>query len=248
MINLEQLILFLSVLKDRSTYVNGIQLHDDILIYMPLLNKCTFNIDTVVSCENQSVSSLPSNEDIQRSFIGRRYEQVGSYIQTDSRKGESRCHIYSLPYQFKTFFCRNNSFHGGMFHHVRSLAVIDFRPFERNFFKVISQSFPVLEKLYIRNYEPQIDKQQSTTFIMFSHLILLDLSLAHLDYVEQFLIDKNCHLPCLLNLDIKYESLATVTYNFTNDATRNTCAKLTHLKIVEPFIRPENFDQYFPLL
>jgi hypothetical protein len=39
-----------------------------------------------------------------------------------------------------------------------------------------------------------------------------------------------------------------VTHNFTNDATRLTCAKLTSLKTDEPFVRPENFDQYFPLL
>jgi hypothetical protein len=247
MINLEELILFLSILRVDSTYVDGIQLYDDILIYMPLLKKFTFSIDTGVLCKNIKIN-LPSNEDIQRSFIGRRYEQVASYIQTHPTKDESRCHIYSLPYQFKTFFNRSNSFHGGMFHNVWCLFTIDFRPFERNFFKVISQSFPVLEKLYIHNDKPQIDKQQSTTFIMFPHLILLDLYLAHVNYAEQFLIDKNCHLPRLLNLGIKYESLATVTHNFTNDATRLTCAKVTSLEIDEQVVRPKNFGQYFPLL
>jgi hypothetical protein len=126
--------------------------------------------------------------------------------------------------------------------------LIDFRPFERNFFKVISQNFPLLEKLYIYNDEPQTDKQQSTTCIMFPHLIFLDLYLAHVDYAEQFLIDKNCHLPRLLNLGIKYDLLATVTHNFTNDATRLTCAKVTSLEVYMPFVRPENFDRYFPLL
>jgi hypothetical protein len=125
--------------------------------------------------------------------------------------------------------------------------MIDFRPFESNFFKVISQSFPALANLYIYNDEPQTDKQQSTTFIMFPHLILLNLYSAHVDYAEQFLIDKNCHLPRLLNLGIKYESIKTVTHNFTNDATRLTCSKLTSLNI-DPFVRPENFDRYFPLL
>jgi hypothetical protein len=83
---------------------------------------------------------------------------------------------------------------------------------------------------------------------MFPHLIQLDLYLAHVDYAEQFLIDKNCQLPRLLNLGIKYESLATVTHNFTTDATRLTCAKLTSLILDEPIVRPGNFDQYFPLL
>jgi hypothetical protein len=247
MINLEELILFLLILRVHSTYVDGIQLYDDILIYMPLLKKFIFNIDTSVLWKNTE-TALPSNEDIQHSFIGRRYEQIGSYIQTNSTKGKSKCHIYSIPYQFKVLFYRSNSFHGGMFHNVRSLFMIDFRPFERNFFEVISQHFPVLNKLYIYNGEPQRDKEQSTTFIMFPHLIFLSLYFAHVDYAEQFLIDKNCHLPRLLNLGIKYELLATVTHNFTNDATRITCAKLTSLVIREPFVRSENFHQYFPLL
>jgi hypothetical protein len=214
---------------------------------MPLLKKFIFSIEAGVLCKNSKIP-LPSNEDIQRSFIGRGYEQVGSYIQTHSTKGESRCHIYSLPYLFDTYVYRSNSFHGGMFHNVRCLFMMDFRPFECNFFEVISQNFPILEDLYIYNDEPQRDKQQSTTFIMFPHLILLDLYFAHVDYAEQFLIDKNCHLPRLLNLGIKYKPLAMVTHNFTNDSTRVICAKLTCLEIVEPFVRPENFDQYFPLL
>lgn len=124
MLYLEELILFLSILRLQSTYIDGVQL----------------------------------NEDIQRGFTGRNYEQVASYIQTNSRKGESRCHMYSLPYQFRTFFYRSNSFHEDVFHHIRDLFLIDFRPFEHKFFEVISQSFPVLKKLFIRNYEPQINK------------------------------------------------------------------------------------------
>jgi hypothetical protein len=73
MINLEKLILFLSILRVDSTYVDGIQLYDDILVYMPHLNKFTFNIDAGVLCKNTKIA-LQSNEDIQRSFIGRRYE------------------------------------------------------------------------------------------------------------------------------------------------------------------------------
>jgi hypothetical protein len=103
MINLEVLILFLSTSRVDSTYIDGIQLYDDILVYMPRLNKFTFSIDTDVLCKNTKIT-LPSNEDIQRSFNGKRYQQVGSYIQTHSTKDESRCHIYSLPYQFNTFF------------------------------------------------------------------------------------------------------------------------------------------------
>jgi hypothetical protein len=124
----------------------------------------------------------------------------------------------------------------------------DFYPFEHSFFKVISQSFPLLKELHIINEEPQKDKQQSTPFIVFSHLIFLHLYGAHADYAEQFLVDKYCHLPCLLDLDIGYESLVLVTKNFTNDATRLTCSKLTSLRIRELFVPPKTFHQYFPLL
>ncbi len=105
-----------------------------------------------------------------------------------------------------------------------------------------------LKELYIHNHEPQKDKQQSSTLIIFPYLILLNLDIAHVDYAEQFLFDKNTHLPRLLNPSIGYETLVIVTNNFTNDAARVNCAKLIRLSINEPFVRPENFHQYFPLL
>jgi len=248
MINLEELKLFLSILRVNSTYIDGIQLHNEILIYMPRLNKFTFSIETGVIIKNITID-LPSNEDIQRSFIGSKYGQVGSHVEIIPVEGnQSRCRIYSLPYQFNGFFYLTNTFQGGMFNYVRCLMMIDSRPFECNFFKVISQDFPFLAKLYIINAQPQKDKQQSSTLIIFPHLILLDLVACYMDYAEQFLVDKNCHLPPLIDLSIRYKSLAMVTKNFTNDSTRLTCAKLTSLTIEEPFVRPENFDQYFPLL
>jgi hypothetical protein len=78
--------------------------------------------------------------------------------------------------------------------------------------------------------------------------MLLKLETAHVDYAEQFLLEKNTYLPRLMNLNIGFESLAMVTNNFTNDAARINCAKLKCLNIDEPFVRPENFHQFFPLL
>ncbi len=42
MINLEELELYLSVERFDSTYIDGIQLYDQFLIYMTQLNKFTF--------------------------------------------------------------------------------------------------------------------------------------------------------------------------------------------------------------
>ncbi|CAM4895206.1 unnamed protein product [Rotaria socialis] len=260
MTNLEELILNLSIIRVDSNYIDGLQLYDDILIYMPRLNKFIFSIDTSVVEKNIKIA-LSSNEDIQRSFMRREYGPVGSHVDIFSRENgfrghmyslpyefKSRCHIYSLPYQFKNYSYLNNDFQGGIFDNVQYLMMTDFRPFERNFFKIISQSFPLLQHLYIFNDEPQKDKQQSTTSIIFSHLIYLYLDSAHVDYAEQFLSDKQCHLPCLLNLSISYESLAMVTNSFTNDATRRTSSKLTSLRLKGPFVTPENFHLYFPSL
>jgi hypothetical protein len=124
----------------------------------------------------------------------------------------------------------------------------DSHPFEHNFFKVISEDFPYLKELSILNNEPQKDKQQSRTTIIFPHLILLDIVSAHVDYAENFLSEENIHLPHLMDLEIRYESLAIVTNNFTSDATRLTCSKVTCLTIDEPFVRPANFHRYFPVL
>jgi hypothetical protein len=123
-------------------------------------NKFTFSIDTCVIFKNIGIA-LSSDEDIQRSFLGRKYGPVGSHVETFSRENKSGVHRYSLPYQFKSFLHLSNSFQGGMFDNVQSLVMTDFRPFEHHFFKVISQSFPLLIRLVIFNDEPQKNKQQS---------------------------------------------------------------------------------------
>jgi hypothetical protein len=214
---------------------------------MSQLNKFTFSIHTDVSSDKVRID-LPSNEYIQRSFIGKGYGQVGSYVHTRPIDHAYRCHVYSLPYQFNDFIYLNNSFQGGIFDKVRSLTMHDTCPFEHNFFKLISEDFPFLNELYIWNLQPQKEKQHSSTLITFRHLILLDLVRAHDDYAEQFLLDKNIHLPCLLDLCIDYQSLTVVTNNFTNDSARLTCAKLKRLRTDGPLVQPENFNQYFPLL
>ncbi|CAF0937632.1 unnamed protein product [Rotaria sordida] len=246
--NLEELTLFLFVKRINSTYIDGIHLNNEILIHMPRLNKFTFSI-TTLACNRQSNIILPSNDDIQRSFIERRCQQIGSYADDNTMKIRARCHIYSLPYQFHMFHNVTNSFKGGIFNKVRSVIIIDdIRPFEHEFFQIISQSFPFLETLSIQNDEPQKYKTNSFTFITFPHLAVLNLELAHIDYVEQFLFERKTRLPCLLHLTIQYESLVMITNNFTNDPTRLNFTQLKNLVTDKSFIRPENFHSYFPQL
>jgi hypothetical protein len=103
---------------------------------------------------------------------------------------EARCHIYSLPYQFDNFHYLNNSFQHGIFEKLKWVKMADTRPFEHEFFKMISKSFLFLRQLSVRNNEQQNNKQHSSTFIIFPHLRSLNLTLAHIDYVEQLLKKK----------------------------------------------------------
>jgi hypothetical protein len=213
---------------------------------MPQLNKFTFSINTIILNENIKID-LPSNEDIQHSFIGKIYGKVGSYVYVRSEDNVVVSHVYSLPYQFQYFLHLANYFQGDMFHTVRHLTMHDGRPFEYNLFKIISQRFPLLKELCVINCIPQKNKQHSPILIIFPHLILLDLVKIHVDYAEQLLFDKNTHLPSLLDLCIKYKSLAMITNDFTNNPIRGNCAKIKKL-LADRFIRPKNFHEYFPLL
>ncbi|CAF3886170.1 unnamed protein product, partial [Rotaria sp. Silwood1] len=197
MINLEELKLYLLVGRLNSTYIDGIQLYDQFLIYMTQLKKFTFNIKSEVYDMNVEVE-LQSNEDIQRSFIGRGYQKVASYVNTNVCSRYSECHIYSLPYDFEFYVYPQNSFQRGMFHKVRKLKMSDGIPFEHKLFKFIAQEFPFFKFLYICNDNRQDDKQDSSTLITFPYLTFLDLEKAHVDYAELFLLEKNMHLPCLV--------------------------------------------------
>ncbi|CAF1364261.1 unnamed protein product [Rotaria sordida] len=196
MLNLEELTLFLSVIRNNLPYIDGTHLYNDFLVYMSRLNKFTFSIYSLVH-DNYDKIDLPSHDDIQNSFIKIGHQHIGSYVDVKLMTTRSRCHVYSLPYHFNNFFGLSNSYQGG-------------------------------------------DK--------FDKVRCWQLRLVHIDYVEQFLFETNTRLPQLKNLDIKYELLAIVTDNFTNNAARLNCSQLQNLIINEPFVRPENFHSYFPSL
>ena len=58
-----------------------------------------------------------------------------------------------------------------------------------NYSKLSLKTFPFLENLYLSNFHPQKNKQHSSTFITFPHLIALNLDNAHMDYAVQFLFE-----------------------------------------------------------
>ena len=247
MINLEELRLCLRVGRLDSTYIDGNQLYNHFLIYMSKLKKFTFDIKTKVRNENVNIK-LPSNEEIQRSFVGRVYQQVFSYVNTNSSKRAGECHIYSLPYDFEYFFKVKNSYQGGRCEKVRQLKMKDTVPFKHELFQGISQDFPFLKYLYITNGHGMKNKSYVTTSITFHFLTFLHLDWAHDDYVLLFLLKKYAHLPRLSYLSIGRKSLKKITKNFTIDSMYFNFSKLITLDVGESFVRPKNFDVYFPVL
>ncbi|CAF1292980.1 unnamed protein product [Adineta steineri] len=81
MINLEESRLFLAVVRVDSTVIDGTEVYDQVLVHMSHLSKFVFSINNGVFFENNEID-VPSNEDIQNSFIGREYGPVGSYVKT----------------------------------------------------------------------------------------------------------------------------------------------------------------------
>jgi hypothetical protein len=244
MLNLEELTLFLPVLRTKLTYIDGDQLDDEVLKYMPRLNKFIFRIYTQVSTEfNRSRKiDLQSNEDIRNSFIKRGIQSFDVCSDDKLINYRGNCRVSSLPYQFNDFLFLSNCFQGGRFDKVRLLIMDDDRPFEHKLFKIISQDFPFLQTLTIFNKKPQKKEQHySSTVITFNHLFELNLINAHSNYVIQFLSDQNTCLPSLTNLTIQYEALETATNYFTNDAARLNCAKIKSLVTYKLFAGTQTY-------
>ncbi|CAF4649085.1 unnamed protein product, partial [Rotaria sp. Silwood2] len=87
--------------------------------------------------------------------------------------------------------------------------------FEHEFFLQISQSFPFVKKINLRNFQPQNNKlrtesnkdNQNLPIIKYPNLTDLTLNLVNNDYVEQYLLDTRTYLPNTVELIIDYEQL-----------------------------------------
>ncbi|CAF1244453.1 unnamed protein product [Adineta steineri] len=246
LINLEELKLYLLVNRSYSSYIDGIQLYDQFLIYMTQLKNFAFNITSEIHDKDIKIE-LQSNEEIQHSFIGRGYSQVVSYINSNPFALDGVCYIYSLPYDFE-YFKIDNTFQGGTFYKVRKLTMVERTPFEDRLFQIISQDFPFLEILHVSNSWSKEVNQPWLTLITFPHLKFLNVKYAHGNYTLRFLLKRYMNLPRLSNLVIDYSMLMLITKNFTYDPTYFNFDKLKCLDMGQLFVRPKNFHLYFPLL
>ncbi|CAF2989699.1 unnamed protein product, partial [Rotaria sp. Silwood2] len=223
--NLEKLDLSL-LFWVKKTFIDGNVLKTSIINHMPRLNKFTFNIRSSVHFDDHI--NLPSNVDIQKTFKDFKDNQIISCVDYYSKTKTSRCHIYSYPYKLKYYNDITNNFAGGLFKCVRKVSLVDERSFEHKFFLQIAQSFPLLRELTVINQKRQIDKQirksknenKDLPIIEYPHLAQLDLTGAHIDYHEQFLVDTKTYLPNNLRLSMNCRSAKKVTRNFRRNTTR----------------------------
>ncbi|CAM4819617.1 unnamed protein product [Rotaria magnacalcarata] len=88
--NREELTLDLRI-DDQTRFVDGTQVHNEILIHMAQLHKFIFYIKTTIQ-KNNSIPRL-SNDDIQRTFNNIGYEQVGCIV--DNRESDLN-ELYSV--------------------------------------------------------------------------------------------------------------------------------------------------------
>ncbi len=260
MSNLEKLDLCL--VCERKTFFDGNDFKINIFSHLPRLNKFVFNIRSSSCFYNET--NLPSNEDIQNTFVDFNYKQIIYCADYFLKQGKGQCHIYSYPYKLKYYNGITNNFPGGIFKCVRNVSLFDERPFEHEFFLRISQSFPLMEELTINNQKQQFNKSknanQNLSIIKYPHLKKLDLIRACMDYHEQFLVDTKTCLPLNVNAYMNYKMVRKVTRNFRKKTTRTNCAKLNYVYLLRKrevphylnnnsfrFVRlPERVKDYFP--
>jgi hypothetical protein len=246
MANLEELTLFLSILRFNSTFLDGKQLSNHFLSSMTRLQKFSFCIHTQLKNKETEIH-LPSSNDLRKSFFQIGYENIDAFGDTNCINHRADSHIYSVPYQFKQLYFITSAFPGGKFDQVRMLSMFDRRPFEHRLFQIIARDLPFLRWLLVANRERQQMKDHSGERITFSHLSELILGYSHSDYAKEFLVNENILLPRLTSLAITYQTLEMVTNSFTHHQARHICNRITNLFIPEPFVRPSNFHLYFPL-
>jgi hypothetical protein len=242
MSNLEELSLYF--FNHYDPIIDGDDLKKNIINHLTRLNKFTFYIHSMVALSR--LVNLPSNEDIENTFKNFPSNQIISSVDYFSKENELRCHIYTHPYTWPSYFDITSNFRGELFKYVRIISLVDERPFEHEFFLRIQKSFPFIEQLYLRNEEPQKNDNQQWPIIQYSHLTGLSLIDTHENYVEQFLINTK---TCLLNnvyLHVPYDTLRRVTHDFTRDATRVNYSKIIVLFLQNRSELTFALKDYFP--
>jgi hypothetical protein len=203
----------------------------NIIDNMPQLKKFIFNIRSITRLTDQI--DFPTNEDMQHTFKDFENNQIITYVSYLPNNEKGRCHTYSYPFTIKRYENVPNNFPGEIFKCVREVSLFDERPFEHEYFLLISQAFPFMNKLSVCNKKPQNNKlcnqskniNQQSSIIEYPHLTHLDLTDAHDDYVEEFLLDTKTSLPNHVHLYAKYKPFEKSNIYFLKQLNTNEVRK-----------------------
>ena len=250
---LEELSLYMVLLRSSPFLTDGTHFHKKIFVHMPHLRTFVFYLNASNNIYN-SINGT-SNENIQRTFTNLGYGHA-TCIRDYFDPLSPILHIFSLPFRFTRLEVITTRFPNVIFDTVTRLLVTDDVPMKYKFFKRISQMFPLLKYFSLSNAKPQFrahdigmfNENSSDPIIEYSHMISLDLTRAHTDYVEQFLLETETYLPRLIELKIHYHQLKTVTMDFTRETTRHNCSKVKRLIVEASMFFSEDVHRYFPSL
>ncbi len=99
------------IIRNRSSFVDGTHLNDNVLCHMPHLR--TFTFDIVTENVKMNKEDVPSCDDIRRTLMSIEYD-VDCYIDNCLNEG-SRCDVYSVPFTLNILHGISNNFRGGLF-------------------------------------------------------------------------------------------------------------------------------------
>jgi len=251
---LEKLTLYLRI-QNRGTFIDSTHLQNEILFYMPHLHSFTFYISTYNNTDDL-FRYVPS-QDIQRIPINIGHQQRIANVINYSNSRQAVCSIFSLPFTFDILHDIGSTFPDTVFKYVTNLWVEDVVPFNHEFFIRVARSFPLLDKLHVKNLKLQSscyinsvssNDNQSYSIAKYPYLTSLGVINGNIDNVEEFLNETNASVPCLTKLVINYNDLKIVTKNFTREETRRNCTKIKQLFLFNGLGCRKDFYHYFPSL
>ncbi|CAF1577956.1 unnamed protein product [Rotaria magnacalcarata] len=235
------------------TFIAGTHLDNEILIHMPRLHTFTFYFASKHGPVDPDVRI--SNSDILSTFTNSKYQRVACMVDYFGH-WELICRVFSLPVKFHRLEEIGNNIPNIMFTTVTHLKLWDKHPFKHEFFIRLTQAFPFLQDLSIKIIQPPFWKSRERhlyeidwcSIVEYPYLVSLNITCAHIHYVEHFLNDTKTHLPRLTELKVNYGNLEIVTNKFTRAETRRNCAKIKQLIPEQSMIYPKDVYDYFPSL
>jgi len=212
-------------------FVDGFDLEQHIVSYMPHLRQFNFHIRSIL--EKASHVEIDTIRQSFKKLQQGSFDCVLDYFNNDY----GQCQIYSLPFIGNRLDFISNRFPLFNANNIFSMVTIlllfdDVQPFENIFFARLARALTRLKTLEIINRLEQREKTAvAITNLEFVNLSALILFKIHMDYGEQLLC--RTHLPSLIELAIDNDILLAIIDQNQQQAKDN-CSKVKTLRTVRP--------------